>query len=354
MIRLLIVDDEKVIRDGLTTTMQWEKMGISVVGAAKDGEEALKLCELWHPHIVLTDVRMPKMNGIELMKQIKEMMPNIKVIILSGHSEFTYAKEALKYGAVDYLIKPVVAEELEIVLGKIIEKMRDELYQDSLIVERYKEMNTAFEQYFNAVKTGDYDDSKTYLLRIVNEFVRKKIPIDHFQRLCTQIVTTFLGMLKDTGYNTNTEFFQPYINVHQIIMNYTNPKELIEWLNNFNNEMITWILINKENNNNATIRLAIDYIDKHYSEFINTEVVAEAVAISSNYFSHIFKKSMGESFTDYLNRKRIEKAKELLYQNKYKIYEVADMVGYNDYKYFSIVFKKLVGVSPMKFVGIKR
>ncbi len=354
MIKLLIVDDEKVIRDGLTTTMQWDKMGISVVGAAKDGIEALELCELWHPHIVLTDVRMPKMNGLELMKVIKVKMPNIKVVILSGHVEFSYAKEAIRYGAVDYLIKPVVAEELENVLGKVIENMREELYQDTLMVERYKEMHTAFEQYFNAVKIGDYDVSKTYLLRMVNEFVRKKIPIDHFQRLCTQIVTTFLDMLRDSGYNTNTEFFQPYINVHQIIMNYTNAKELIDWLNDFNNEMITWILNNKDNNNRAAIRLAIDYIDKHYSEFINTEIVADAVALSSNYFSHIFKKSMGEGFTDYLNRKRIEQAKELLDQNKYKIYEVADMVGYNDYKYFSIVFKKLVGVSPMKYIGIKK
>ncbi|NLK27345.1 MAG: response regulator [Clostridiales bacterium] len=353
MIRLLIVDDEKVIRDGLTTTMDWEKMDITVVGTAKDGKEALELCELWHPHIVLTDVRMPKMNGLELMKHIKEKMPNIKVIILSGHDEFAYAKEALKYGAVDYLIKPVVAEELEVVLGKLIDKMCDDLYHDSLIVERYREMNMAFEQYFNAVKTGDYEGSKTHLLKMVNEFVRKKIPIDHFQRLCTQIVTTFLAMLKDAGYNTNTEFFQPYKNVHRIIMNYTKPKELIEWLNDFNNEMIHWIMNNKEDNH-ATIRLAIDYIDKHYSEFINTEVVAEAVALSSNYFSHLFKKCMGESFTDYLNRKRIEKAKELLHQNTYKIYEVADMVGYKDYKYFSIVFKKLVGVSPIKYIGIQK
>ncbi len=354
MIKLLIVDDEKVIRDGLTRTMQWDKMGISVVGAAKDGIEALELCEIWHPHIVLTDVRMPKMNGLELMKQMKEKMPDIKVVILSGHSEFSYAREALKYGAVDYLIKPVVAEELENVLGKVIDKMQEELYQDSLMVERYKEMNTALEQYFNAVKVGDYDDSKTYLLRIVNEFVRKKVPIDHFQKLCAQIVITFLSMLKDSGFNTDTEFFQPYRNVYPIILSYTNPRELIEWLNDFNNKMITWILDNKENNNHAAIRLAIDYIDKHYKEYINTEMVAEAAALSSNYFSHVFKKSMGESFTDYLNRKRIEKAKELLDQSKYKIYEVADLVGYNDYKYFSIVFKKLVGVSPMKYIGIKK
>jgi two-component system response regulator YesN len=107
---------------------------------------------------------------------------------------------------------------------------------------------------------------------------------------------------------------------------------------------------NKNDKYHATIQLAIEYIEDHFGESITVENIADVVQLNKDYFSHIFKKSIGESFTDYLNKRRIEEAKKLLLQKKYKIYEIADMVGYSDYKYFSKVFKKLVGISPNKFI----
>lgn len=350
MIKLLIVDDEKIIREGLTNTIKWDDLGIQLIGAAKNGEEALMLCEKHHPSIVLTDVRMPKMNGLELMKKIKESMPFIKVIILSGHDEFSYAKEAIKYGAVDYLVKPVIAHELEKVIRDVIDQLSEDIRQDNLIIERYREMNMALEQYYNAIKTGSYMESKMHLLRVVNELVRKNMPIEHFQELCNQVVITVMSMLKESGYITEIEYFEPYNNIHKLIVNCTQQKDLIDCLNEFNNSIIVWIMENKNDKYHATIQLAIEYIEDHFGESITVENIADVVQLNKDYFSHIFKKSIGESFTDYLNKRRIEEAKKLLLQKKYKIYEIADMVGYSDYKYFSKVFKKLVGISPNKFI----
>lgn len=352
MIKLLIADDEKMIREGLSKTIPWGEWGIELVGIAKNGLEALELCEKIHPNIVLTDVCMPKMDGLELMKEMRKTMPFIKVIILSGHDEFIYAKEAIKYGAVDYLIKPVIAEELKKVLSDVVEQLSDTIFQDNLVIEQYKKMDSALEQYYNALKVGTYEDSRTYLLRVVNEFVRKNIPIDHFQRLCTQIVTTVMTMMEEAGYIIEAEYFTPYHNVHKLMIDCTQPKELIDCLNNFNNDMIHWIVENKNNHYHGTIQLALEYIEAHFTEPINIECIAEVVQLNKDYFSHIFKKSMGEAFTDYLNRRRIKEAKNLLLLNKYKVYEIADLVGYHDYKYFSIVFKKIVGVPPMKFTKI--
>lgn len=112
MLRLLIADDEKVIRQTISTLIDWESLNIQVVGLCKNGLEAYDAILDKYPDIVLTDIQMPKLSGLELIQKITENNDNIQFIILSGYNEFSYAKEAMRYGIKHYILKPCNEDEI--------------------------------------------------------------------------------------------------------------------------------------------------------------------------------------------------------------------------------------------------
>ena len=122
---MLIVDDEKEIREGLAK-WSWDAVGIEVAGCCSHGLEALQFVEERPVDIVVTDIRMPFMDGIELMTALNARYPFIRVVILSGYSDFEYAQKALKFGAIDYLLKPLQFQTLHDTFAKAMERLREE------------------------------------------------------------------------------------------------------------------------------------------------------------------------------------------------------------------------------------
>ena len=118
MIKLLIVDDERTIRNGLMRHMDWESLGIDMVQSAESAQEALSVCEMFRPNIVLSDIRMRGMGGIEMCTQIHEKYPDCQIIFISGYSDKEYLKAAISLGAVDYIEKPVSPELLAAAVRK--------------------------------------------------------------------------------------------------------------------------------------------------------------------------------------------------------------------------------------------
>lgn len=125
MLKLIIVDDEFLIRDGLVRNVNWEQMGYEVVGSAENGAEALELIRQIPPDVVLTDIRMPFMDGFDLITQINREFPDISVIFISGHEEFAYAKRALSENACDYLLKPIHLDDLEKTMLRVKQEILD-------------------------------------------------------------------------------------------------------------------------------------------------------------------------------------------------------------------------------------
>ncbi|WP_239613736.1 response regulator transcription factor [Cohnella mopanensis] len=123
MYKLLIVDDEALVREAIKEQMNWEQLGFVCIGDCEDGKEALKFIERETPDVVLTDIGMPFMNGIELTGELSLHYPNVKVIILTGYDDFEFAQQALKLQAVDYILKPVTAAELEAIVCKLAQEM---------------------------------------------------------------------------------------------------------------------------------------------------------------------------------------------------------------------------------------
>ncbi len=132
MYTVIVADDEEGLRRALIRRVDWESIGFSVVGEAENGAEALELVEKYEPDLLLTDIRMPFISGIELARQVREVRPAMQIAFLSGYDDFTYAQQAIQYNIISYLLKPISAAELTEELKKIKEKI-DEKYQQFVV-----------------------------------------------------------------------------------------------------------------------------------------------------------------------------------------------------------------------------
>ena len=140
MVKVYLVEDEIIIRQSIKNSIDWEKEGYEFVGDANDGELALPVILKEKPDILITDIRMPFMDGLELSRMVKAELPDIKIVILSGYDDFEYAKQAIKIGVAEYLLKPVSSAVLLEHLSEIAEKVRDEREDLALKKVYYQEM----------------------------------------------------------------------------------------------------------------------------------------------------------------------------------------------------------------------
>ena len=146
MYKVFLVDDEIVIREGIRNSFPWESCDFTLVGEAPDGEIALQIMQDVKPDILITDIRMPFMDGMQLCEAVSHTMPWVQIVILSGYDDFTYAQQAISLGVKEYLLKPVSAQELLEVLERIAGRIRDERRQqaDILRIKRQFATNSAF------------------------------------------------------------------------------------------------------------------------------------------------------------------------------------------------------------------
>lgn len=140
MMKLLIVDDEYFTIRMLRNLLDWENLGIEICGEARDGEEALGKIQLEHPDIVITDIRMPVMNGLELVKKAAALYGKIKFIMMSAYSDVEYLKEAMKLGCCDYILKPIDEYELEDTLQNVVKKIRGEKEEARMISRKNEQL----------------------------------------------------------------------------------------------------------------------------------------------------------------------------------------------------------------------
>lgn len=138
--KILLADDEEEVRKGIIRQIDWERLGFQVAGDAENGEDALEKIEQLKPDVVMTDIRMPYMDGLTLTSRIRQKYPSTRVLIFSGYDDFEYAQQAIKLGVTEYILKPVNVEELTGILSRIRESLDEEIAQRrdvSLLRKRY-------------------------------------------------------------------------------------------------------------------------------------------------------------------------------------------------------------------------
>ena len=140
MIKVFLVEDEIVVREGIKNNIEWEKEGFAFVGEASDGELALPMIQELKPDIIITDIKMPFMDGLELSRLVKKEQPNVKIMILSGYNEFDYAKQAINIGITEYLLKPISPAKLLQAVKEIAAKIEKENEQQEYVKKFKREM----------------------------------------------------------------------------------------------------------------------------------------------------------------------------------------------------------------------
>lgn len=162
--KLLIVDDEKVVRDRVVSLIDWEAAGFHVIGACENGLEAIEAIEKERPDLVMTDIRMPFMDGIELADHILHNHPMIKLVFLTGFDDFNYARKAIDLSVMDYLLKPITADELSESLKRIRERL------DRQLAERrdINQLREYFEQSLPQLRSG-------FLSQLINGNLQPRI-----------------------------------------------------------------------------------------------------------------------------------------------------------------------------------
>lgn len=188
LLKLIIVDDEKIILQGMTTTFDWNSIGFSVAGTALNGEDALKLIEEEIPDVVLTDIRMKKMDGITLMERAKSISPNTRFVVLSAYKDFEYAQKACALGALDYIVKPV-NDEMLVTMKKVYDRCIAEK-QHQVIFEQWQELLLDNKEGFGAYMIEHYLSDELSLSEVkanYTSFTEEEVERHYYTVLCMDV-----------------------------------------------------------------------------------------------------------------------------------------------------------------------
>lgn len=330
MYKLIIIDDEKEQVEGIRSVINWQKYDIEICGVAYDGKSGLNAIKELSPDVAIIDIRMPSINGLELIERINDLDDNIQTIILSGYDDFYYAQKAIELKAFDYLLKPCKPEEiLEVVLEAIRNLYPIEIEKNIL----------------SCLKKANRDGVKKNIQKFyVHIQQNKPVSKADLQKQSMTLLSSTYNFCQENDISMGKPD-DIYITFEQII-SYKTVKQL---QNNVLSFMLGIINKNTQHNINDFVVYALQYIDKHYTENIKLQDIADKIHISPGYLSLLFKQEMDMNFVEYLNKYRVKKAKELLHNICYKNYEVAYKVGYQDEKYFYQVFKRYTGLTPSQY-----
>ncbi|UUZ95053.1 response regulator [Paenibacillus sp. P25] len=337
--RLMIVDDEPIIRSGLQKMAQSYAQKFEQIETAENGIVALERIALSEPDLLLTDIRMPKMDGLELCKQVHERYPHMLMVVVSGYDDFDYAQKCLSYGVKHYLLKPVTPPDLHEAFDQIL-KSRSQGYipfsryvdwlervEQSIWLQQKEELSKHLAEWREACAHLSAWELKDVLqdaaAMLYKRFQDKSRPITP-------------ALTKPFEVATKAELFREFADrLHKVV------SDLLAARRGFFKD---------------PMEEAKAYIDSHLSVEVTLKEVADMVGITPTYFSTLFKRMTGDTFISYRIHRRMDKARELLSLPHLRTVDIAAEVGYDDYPHFTKTFKKIFGLSPSDYrakLGIK-
>ncbi|QJD82314.1 response regulator transcription factor [Cohnella herbarum] len=459
MIRAVVVDDEKLVRKGFISLIDWERFGIVMVGEAADGRSALELLERVEADLVFTDITMPVMSGFELIKQLRQRFPRVKSVVLTCHHEFDFVQEALRLGSIDYIVKTLlemdnadevihrIVERFEweegsratfLTAGKtkhfaassvllfiplVPEKEAGELFQLGVVrrnpLEQLDRMwmvqlvhppsqeelqrdlgSDIVSSWQVAIVSGlENQSSEDMKLKFVSKLPHllfyKADQEEPVKVRCEELNAEGIGEKKaeddridyglDLKWTLQLSEWDVFMQTARekmpssdavllfaeslcrdwsgLLLQPADASKLLAekskirswtgwkgWLKRFS-DLVQLRMIELSLSKEVMLCLirAIRFMRANAGEKINQADVAGHVSMSRSYFSQCFAKMAGESFGVVLRNMRLDRAKDLLVQTAFPIYEIASMAGFEDDKYFSKLFREQVGKLPTEF-----
>lgn len=385
--KILFNDDDVIARKNIEKRIPWEQYGWELIYCAKNGMEALEFMQTHQPDVILSDIKMPVMDGIQMAIIAKDYYPEVKFIFLSGYKDFEYAQQALKLNAIDYLTKPVMTQTLIDALKKAESLIRQEKKTNHVMEERYPQICRHFISQLMANNFTQLDSSVCQALDLhLNQgfgtvgfadlksvdFLSANDLMELLWQGCRHFSDLFPG-----------SFFIP-LDATQLFFIFTadrtpDKKEFQLKLQQMQALLNTWLQENlhiygaffyglyfrelnelylsyrtAQNARNNQITDLMSQIQQYIkAEYANPELTLMNIAnhfnINHCYLTSLYKEKYGINLYDYLIQVRMEKAAELLKTTDLKSYQVAELTGYNNGQYFSLSFKKYYGCTVTEF-----
>ena len=398
MLRVIIVEDEHFVRIGIKNSVPWEKYGMQVVCDAENGRQALEQYQKWKPDVIITDLKMPVMNGIELMKAVRAEDKRARFIILTCLDEFGMVQEAIRLGASAYILKLTSEqEEIEAALEKVRAELETVPVPKPSVQEQYVDRQAVSEQLlrdflvYEKIPADSFSDFledagitierlRILMVRFPNYAAmlsRQKDPLGYqLKNVVVDLLRESMeGLVPGKVYGEHGSDFlilacfagrEPadedaaldklVIGIKESMMRCFNENVLIGISAAANNAAALPGLrreairaIEKKTPLPYKVEAAMDYLSAHYAENLSLPAVADYVGISPNYLGHLFIRHLGVTVTEQLNKVRIERAKNLLNNPQYMIYEVGALVGIDNTTYFTRLFKRYTGQTPRDY-----
>ncbi|WP_168122925.1 response regulator [Paenibacillus sp. HB172176] len=413
--KALIVDDEKHVREAIHLLVDWESLGIGEIREASEGAAAIAIIKEWRPEIIFTDIMMPGVDGCELLSWIQQHAPESKSIVISGHDDFRFVRHSMTTGGIDYILKPIDADQLEAAVKQAVAMRREEdlareeqqsrnievnllkpVYREKMFTEliqhgtsnggklmdlqrEFPELETAEHCSCSLIILSGMDDAvrRKYekhrdllfftLTNICNDFLLEErigfafrywandeeVALLHWDdlhrldELLPAINAAFLSTLStrfDIGVSSVKAF------PAEVQAAYHEAKTALLQRNIASSEHRVYLFggsqQTKANPERDVMEEIQAYIDSHYNAELSLQHISDKFFLSREYISRRFKQKTGVNLSEYVEQLRINYAKSYVLNPQLKISQVAQIVGYQDDKYFSRVFKKLTGCSP--------
>ncbi|MBW7455450.1 response regulator [Paenibacillus sepulcri] len=350
MAKLLIVEDESLVRDLIKKFVAQAIPDMEIIGEADNGEDGLRMIQELNPDIVITDMKMPLLDGIELLRILDSNQPNMKVIVLSGYDDYKYMHQALRSGAVEYLLKPVDPGQLTQALQLCLKELQHYRHQLSevlvtlppgilAILNDYKK-NAAAHLNELAIKSvedvltacishldSQFDCGSAQWLRIYHEFL---ITLEQFTAM--------------EGLELNGVLKEKDLLGH--MPSKLNASDVLEAIKRIYREAMDFILVIRRDRKKVDLQQIFDYVQQHYADDISLGSLAQRFYVSREYLSKSYKLQFRENIMEQIIRLRMQSAKSWVMKDDIQIKHIAKRVGYEDASYFDKVFKKYYGVSP--------
>ena len=403
---VIVADDEDELRAAVCTMIPWEDYGFRLVGDASNGLDALQLVEKHEPDLLMTDIRMPFISGIELARQVREIRPATNIAFLSGYDSFEYAKQAIQYNIISYMLKPLTMEGLAAELRNIRQKIDAQfaLFRQavpeaerpdrraavlmSLVLDEYvePEEETRLEEYGRQCGLlRDKDDHPCYTVmvsallneeggscttpsfvasvdtlaakylrgasffasgKVVTVLMGNRSDFEEYLHILAdelpQMAQRVLGRRCRIGVSRMTHALTGLHGAYREAMDALRQRDGSEGSAQFVGDLAPAV-----KGGSLLCKRALDTLDQHYMDAdLSLVSLSGMLDVSPNHLSACIKKYAGETFINILIRKRMEAARELVTRSELKIQDISRRCGYTDQHYFSYCFKKYCGESP--------
>lgn len=378
MYKVLFAEDELLVRLGLQNSIPWSKYEMEVAALADNGMEAYRLFEEIHPDILITDLRMEGMDGLELVKRVREIDKECAIVVISCLNDFETLRKLIPYNINAYVLKASISidevcnvleqtKEYLISIGRTAKKVIPDLEKTEDIISKYLlgdaviSLEDDFEIFEHLLLFSLEEENKDKINKLAMDFiyelVNRQIPGEMLVPLKDKEFCVFYRSTEkkmDERIKRINNSIGDFLGVRFKITHSSRRKaeNLKDW---FDRAYVQQYEINiDENSGKALIQKSIEYMQEHFRDSLTLTDISRTIGLSVSYFSYLFKQETGKNYIEYLNEIRLLATMKDLMNTDEKVVVVAQKNGFQNLEYFSRYFKKQTGDSPARWRKLNR